>query len=344
MSISRVGYNPHPDMVTRNYGQLSSDIKNWTDRYVCEEMPSLSEEQKQKIIESLETYCIQESWDTIQSLLSPLSREHFHLGLCEAMINKWLFTHFLDRTFWFLDGKRDETDEIGDPLFSERLQYLYQRYYHASPVNAVWWKMVTLGLANLKKDSTPKCPRDNEFGDENRKRQADMAESLANQLLSDSLFQLFLSDLPDEEEETMRRDFLITIFKSGAEHLTAHEVTLGGQVKVHQLPELEKFDPSTGLMFSGLVHGRERKDTPPVIPKPHGRVILVLRPGVYRYDLPNKFVPYDRHVSLVELPTDADSYLLCKAEVVVEAAQASPSDANQADPNDQDVWFARDCY
>ncbi|RAL10361.1 uncharacterized protein BO97DRAFT_349687 [Aspergillus homomorphus CBS 101889] len=255
------------------------------------------------------------------------------------MINKSLFTHFVNRPFWFLDGKRAETDKDGDPFFSERLQYLYQRYYKSSPVNAVWWRMVTLALANLKDDCEPKCPHDRppyDFGEENRDRQAKIAEHLADQLLADSLFQLLLKNLDSAEEKTQRRNRLATEFKLGANYLTAHEVTLGGMVKLHQLPELEQFDPSTGIMFSAWVHSVERKDSQ-IVPKPHGRVILVLQPGVYRYDLPNKFVPYYQHNNLVEPPDDLDSHLVCKAEVVVEAVKASLSDANQPDPNDRDI-------
>lgn len=288
------------------------------------------------------------------------------------MVNKLIFTRFLGRPFWFLDGKLDENDETGDPSFAERLHYLYQRYHEgklfppvlslrpmmdgfrqgrlsslvllASPVNAVWWRMVTLGLANLKEDLSPRDPRDNPpyvFGDENRKRQANIAENLADHLLEDSLFQLFLDELAGAEEDTRRRR-LIGVLQAGAQYLTAHELALGGQLKVHRLPELKQFDPATGIMFSGRVHQKERKNTPPLVPKPHGRVILVLRPGVYRYDLPNQFVPYDRHISAAELKRDTDSYLVCKAEVMVEAVKASnPSDASQPEPQDEDVWFQR---
>ncbi|OJK02894.1 hypothetical protein ASPACDRAFT_1853465 [Aspergillus aculeatus ATCC 16872] len=239
------------------------------------------------------------------------------------MVNKLLFTRVLNRPFWFLDGKLDGNDETGDPSFADRLRYLFRRYHErrlsflvflASPVNAVWWRMVTLALANLKKDLAPRDPRDNPpyiLGDENRKRQADIAESLADHLLADSLFQLFLDKLAIAEEET-RRCHLIKVFR-------------------------EK------LMFSALVHDRERNNTPPLIPKPHSRVVLVLRPGVCRYDLPNKVVPFDRHRSWAETATDIESELLCKTEVIVEAVEATnPSDASQRDPADADVfhyWF-----
>ncbi|PYI18699.1 hypothetical protein BO99DRAFT_433236 [Aspergillus violaceofuscus CBS 115571] len=330
MSITRTGYAPDPDTVIRNYDYLNTKVKTWTEKYICEDMPSLSENQKQKIIQGLDTFCIQEPWDTIQALLSPESRDQFHLYLCEAMVNKLIFTQFLERPFWFLDGKLDENDETGDPSFAERLHYLYQRYHEASPVSAIWWRMVTLGLANLK-----------EGLDENRKRQANIAEHLADHLLEDSLFQLFLEELAGAEEDTRRRR-LIGVLQAGAQYLTAHELALGGQVRVHQLPELKQFDPATGIMFSGRVHQKERKNTPPLIPKPHGRVILVLRPGVYRYELPNRFVPYDRHISAVELPGNTDSYLVCKAEVMVEAVKASnSSDASQPDPEDEDISFQR---
>lgn len=129
MSITRTGYAPDPDTVIRNYDDLNTKVKTWTEKYICEDMPSLSENQKQKIIQGLDTFCIQEPWDTIQALLSPESRDQFHLYLCEAMVNKLIFTQFLERPFWFLDGKLDENDETGDPSFAERLHYLYQRYH-----------------------------------------------------------------------------------------------------------------------------------------------------------------------------------------------------------------------
>ncbi|PYH82161.1 hypothetical protein BO82DRAFT_68889 [Aspergillus uvarum CBS 121591] len=341
MLITRTGYSPDPHTVIVEYHKIKNMVKIWTERWIREEMPPLSEGQKQKIIQGLDTYCIQEPWDTIQALLSPESRDQFHLYLCEAMVNKLLFTRVLNRPFWFLDGKLDENDEIGDLSFADRLHYLFQRYHEASPVNAVWWRMVTLALANLKKDLSPRDPRDNPpyiFGDENRKRQAGIAERLADHLLADSLFQLLLDKLASAEEET-RRCHLIKVFRESVQYFTAHEVTLGGHVKFHQLPEVKQFDPSTGIMFSGLVHDRERNNTPPLIPKPHSRVILVLRPGVCRYDLPNKFVPFDRHRSWAEMPTDIESELLYKAEVMVEAVEASsPSDASQRDPGDADVF------
>ncbi|GLB12367.1 hypothetical protein AtubIFM57258_010049 [Aspergillus tubingensis] len=260
------------------------------------------------------------------------------------MINRLMFTRFIEKPFWFLDGKIDGADVTGDTSFPERLQYLYKRYYEASPINAIWWRMVTLGLANLKIDQTPKSPLDKtpyEFGDENRKRQADTAENLADQLLADSLFQLLLRDLADAEEKTDRRQELVNLLQAGAEYLTEHEVTLGGQVKVHQLPELEKFDPSTGLMYSSPIHSKKQDDNPLSFPKPHGRVILVVRPGVCRYDLPIEFVPFNhRHLKRLELSGANTSCLACKAEVLVETVSSDDSSAEfHADPNDEDVSF-----
>lgn len=204
------------------------------------------------------------------------------------------------------------------------------------------------------------------FGAENRKRQADAAEKLADQLLApDSVIQPLLRDLTDtsddeddEDPVEWRRDQLVLVLQKAVELITEHEFRLGGQVKIHRLPEIARFDPSTGLMFSAKVHREERKahlnqthnkddggtdsDPPLFVPKPQGRVILVLRPGVYHYELPNKFYPVNHpHFNRMELRIDHDSELVCKAEVVVEAVEASPSDdIYKPDPEDKDVFYA----
>ncbi|GLA08842.1 hypothetical protein AnigIFM60653_010639 [Aspergillus niger] len=260
------------------------------------------------------------------------------------MIYQTIFTHLLEKPFGFLDGKRDATDKIGDLSFSERVQYLYERYYESSPVNAMWWRMVTLSLANLKEDDTFKSPRDKtpyEFGDRSRKRQANMARDLADQLLADSLFQLLLRELAGAEEETARRERLVTIFQDSAQAFINHEVILGGQVKIHQLPELKQFDTSTGLMFSMKLHCNKQEDHPLYVPKPRGRVILVVRPGVCRYDTPIRFIPFSHQtLRLKEVEGEPTSWLVCKAEVLMETVKASSSsDEYEPDPEDKDVSF-----
>ncbi|EHA22994.1 hypothetical protein ASPNIDRAFT_37024 [Aspergillus niger ATCC 1015] len=323
---------------------MRRNIKRWAGDYVRETTPSLSKKQKKKIIQSLDGYCVQESWDTIQSLLAPTCRNDFQLYLAQAMINKFIFTHFLDKPFDFLDGKRDDTDE-DDRSFPGRLQYLYNRYYESSPVNAVWWKMVTLGLANLEDDiHTFKSPRDKlpyTFGDESRKRQADIARNLADQLLEDSLFQLLLVKLTDSQKRAERRELLAKIFQGSAKGFTKHEVMLGGLVKVHQLPELKQFDTSTGIMFSEILFDNDEK-TPLYIPKPRGRVVLVVRPGVFRYDTPTQFVPvHNAPLDMQQQDTGRTSWLLCKAEVLVEQAEgSSSSDEYRPDPENKDVFYS----
>ncbi|GFN16027.1 ATP synthase complex subunit h family protein [Aspergillus tubingensis] len=337
MTLSQVGYYPDTSRLKIDYLNLQDEVHSWTDAFVCVDTPSLSRVQKQMIIRRLDKYCIQESWTKIQSLLSPSYRAVFHYYLAEAMIYQTIFTHLLEKPFRFLDGKRDGTDKTGDLSFSERIQYLYERYYESSPVNAVWWKSVTLSLANLKEDDMAKSSRDKtpyEFGDRSRKRQANMAKGLADQLLADSLFQLLLRELAGAEEETARRERLVKLFQDTARALTNHEVMLGGQVKVHQLPELEKFDTSTGLMFSA-----KQEDPPLYVPKPRGRVILVVRPGVCRYDTPIRYVPFShRPLRLEELEGEPTSWLICKAEVLMEKVRTDrSSDKYESDPEDRDV-------
>ncbi|OJJ76162.1 hypothetical protein ASPBRDRAFT_169843 [Aspergillus brasiliensis CBS 101740] len=345
MAIGRVGYNPDINSNRCDYGNLRKRVKRWTEEYVCEVTPSLSKKQKQKIIQSLDNYCIQEPWDTIKSLLAPPCRDDFQLYLAQAMIHKAIFTHFIEKPFEFLDGKRDETDK-DDPSFPKRLQYLYNRYYESSPVNAVWWKMVTLGLANLEDEMyTLKSPRDKlpyTFAVESRKRQADKAGKLADQLLADKLFKLLLDKSTDAEKEAERRERLVSIFQDSARALTKHEVMLGGLVRVHQLPELKQFDTSTGLMFSHPLFLDEEEKNPVYVPKPRGRVILVVRPGVFRYDTPTQFVPVnDQPLDMQQLQTGPTSWLLCKAEVLVEQDEdSSSSDKFQPDPLNKDVFYS----
>ncbi|GKZ78224.1 hypothetical protein AnigIFM56816_001612 [Aspergillus niger] len=344
MAISQVGYTFDTNTVMIDYANLQDKVSRWTESFVCVDTPSLSRAQKQQIIRRLDRYCIQEPWNKIQSLLSPSYRAVFHLCLAEAMIYQTIFTHLLEKPFGFLDGKRDATDKIGDLSFSERIQYLYERYYESSPVNAMWWRMVTLSLANLKEDDTFKSPRDKtpyEFGDRSRKRQANMARDLADQLLADSLFQLLLRELAGAEEETARRERLVTIFQDSAQAFINHEVILGGQVKIHQLPELKQFDTSTGLMFSMKFHCNKQEDPPLYVPKPRGRVILVVRPGVCRYDTPIRFIPFSHQpLRLKEPEGEPTSWLVCKAEVLMETVKASSSsDEYEPDPENKDVSF-----
>ncbi|OJZ92067.1 hypothetical protein ASPFODRAFT_123150 [Aspergillus luchuensis CBS 106.47] len=344
MKLSQVGYYPDTNAVIIDYRNIQDEVHFWTDAFVCVDTPSLSRVQKQMIIRRLDKYCIQESWTKIQSLLSPSYRAVFHSCLAEAMIYQTIFTHLLEKPFRFLDGKRDGSDKTGDLSFSERIQYLYERYYESSPVNAVWWKSVTLSLANLKEDDMAKSSRDKtpyEFGDRSRKRQASMAKDLADQLLADSLFQLLLRELTGAEEETARRERMVKLFQDIARALTNHEVMLGGQVKVHQLPELKQFDTSTGLMFSAKFQSEEQEDPPLYVPKPRGRVILVVRPGVCRYDTPIQYVPFShRHLRLEELEEEPTSWLICKAEVLMETVRTDrSSDKFESDPEDKDVRF-----
>ncbi|GKZ54339.1 hypothetical protein AnigIFM49718_009743 [Aspergillus niger] len=147
-----------------------------------------------------------------------------------------------------------------------------------------------------------------------------MARDLADQLLADSLFQLLLHS---------------------AQAFINHEVILGGQVKIHQLPELKQFDTSTGLMFSMKFHCNKQEDPPLYVPKPRGRVILVVRPGVCRYDTPIRFIPFSHQpLRLKELEGEPTSWLVCKAEVLMETVKASSSsDEYEPEPEDKDVSF-----
>lgn len=129
MTLSQVGYYPDTSRLKIDYLNLQDEVHSWTDAFVCVDTPSLSRVQKQMIIRRLDKYCIQESWTKIQSLLSPSYRAVFHYYLAEAMIYQTIFTHLLEKPFRFLDGKRDGTDKTGDLSFSERIQYLYERYY-----------------------------------------------------------------------------------------------------------------------------------------------------------------------------------------------------------------------
>ncbi|PWY79321.1 hypothetical protein BO70DRAFT_407921 [Aspergillus heteromorphus CBS 117.55] len=127
------------------------------------------------------------------------------------MINKFIFTRWLDKPFWFLDGKANADDEDGDASFAERLWYLFERFCASSPLNATWWKTVTFGLANIKKDQFAELHRDQksyEFGDYNRKRQATLAEKPADELLDNTLVQPLLKDLSDAEETKRREDLI----------------------------------------------------------------------------------------------------------------------------------------
>ncbi|GAT26802.1 similar to An02g06510 [Aspergillus luchuensis] len=237
---------------------------------------------------------------------------------------------------------RNIQDEVH--FWTDAFAGLSSLVFLASPVNAVWWKSVTLSLANLKEDDMAKSSRDKtpyEFGDRSRKRQASMAKDLADQLLADSLFQLLLRKLTGAEEETARRERLVKLFQDIARALTNHEVMLGGQVKVHQLPELEQFDTSTGLMFSAKFQSEEQEDPPLYVPKPRGRVILVVRPGVCRYDTPIQYVPFShRPLRLEELEEEPTSWLICKAEVLMETVRTDrSSDKFESDPEDKDVRF-----
>lgn len=129
MKLSQVGYYPDTNAVIIDYRNIQDEVHFWTDAFVCVDTPSLSRVQKQMIIRRLDKYCIQESWTKIQSLLSPSYRAVFHSCLAEAMIYQTIFTHLLEKPFRFLDGKRDGSDKTGDLSFSERIQYLYERYY-----------------------------------------------------------------------------------------------------------------------------------------------------------------------------------------------------------------------
>ncbi|RAL14353.1 uncharacterized protein BO97DRAFT_340911, partial [Aspergillus homomorphus CBS 101889] len=243
----------------------------------------------------------------------------------------------------FLDGKRDETDEHGDPSFSQRLQYLHKKFHEASPANASWWKLVTLRHATLDENElefqTPRSKRPYVFGIENQKRRASTAVTLADQLLADDRLQPFLYEFKNADEEAHRREHLMNIIADGAQSMFDHEFQLGGQVKVHQLPELDQFDTSTGLMFSGLGAREEWKETPLFVPKRQGRVILVLRPGLFHYDLPEDFVPSHRRLEWAERNYPLSTQMACKAEVVMETVQADSAEATPADTENIDILY-----
>ena len=100
-----------------HYGMLNvKDVKH------------LSDDQKQKIISSLDGWCVQIPWGSLLYRFPFSVKKEFTRYLLQVMIEKDIVTKMYDNPFWYLDGKKGPDDEVGDRTFGPRLKYLLDRF------------------------------------------------------------------------------------------------------------------------------------------------------------------------------------------------------------------------
>ncbi|KAJ5594671.1 uncharacterized protein N7459_000879 [Penicillium hispanicum] len=256
--VNRLSFNI--ENITIHWGLISPDDAK---------PERLSKVQKRTIISSLKGFCVQEDWDVLEKLLSPNCRYWLLAIMLEALISKDIWRRFVTSPFWYLDGKRNEEDEEGDPVFGQQLKYLFERYMKTNPLWEAFWKTETLRLAN----STAKYVQapNTEFGEYHKRR----CESLIEQAVDEWLLKGPLS----EEQENRRRKELIRFYERASHDLAAMN-TGKGYFKLLHLDRLDKTFSHTSERL--LSHHSNAIDNNASAELDGRRILIVTHPAVIR--------------------------------------------------------------
>ena len=307
-------------------------VHPWVTQFAASEPQGeerLSEEQKKTIISSLKGSCVQEGWDSLMARLPNLTQELILAVFLETLLLKEIYAGIFEAPFWYFDGKTNAEDQTGDDRFSERLQYLYERYLKstwfpdypcifiliiyafpvANPYSAAIRRSETTRLANsVNRLQAP----NHELEYYHRDRRTAALSSMVDDVLASEPICWLLKKPANEEEENMRRRLLVSIYQKAADISPVHAAARGF-LEFYRLDDLEKtFHEASDTLNAYNYHFLRKGNT-----KLDGRrVLLVVQPAIIW-----RWFNNDRN---------CERLICSKAEVVIE----DPQDQNDAGAED----------
>ncbi|KAL4875103.1 hypothetical protein BJY04DRAFT_224300 [Aspergillus karnatakaensis] len=187
-----------------NYDSLSSSARYWASQHLISDIAALSAEQTTALIKRLDGFCVQIGWEELRSKLPPTALAHFGQVAGELLIYLTVHERLFENPFWYLDGK-DGPDDVEDVKFSDKLNYLFERFYRTSPTFGVLWKSQTQRLANAVEYVHSADPK---FGRYNRARHEGAPAGLADDLLrSEPFCWLLASPVTDKARKELEQIF-----------------------------------------------------------------------------------------------------------------------------------------
>ncbi|PWY74317.1 hypothetical protein BO70DRAFT_398647 [Aspergillus heteromorphus CBS 117.55] len=284
--------------------KIHTSIQSWVISYAIGNVRGLSDQKLDGIIASLEDYCVQEKWFTLETLFPRRALKYSGELLAGALLQKAVHSAFFENPFWYLDGKSTRDDDSDEGEFAAKLEYLYDRFYETNPTFATVWKR-----------QTHRLPPNAVFGEYNSQRQEAVVEPLADALLADEQFcQLLIKGLTPEEAAE-RRAYLVDIFGDGVEAMLILEAHLGGHRTIKRLPELEPIYRSDDKYV-----GYTYYTTPRDLPHDGRRILLVVRPAIIYSDIEDDY----------DIPGRTKPNIVQRAHVLLERNVKSEQEAKEA--------------
>ncbi|PYI00333.1 hypothetical protein BO78DRAFT_465406 [Aspergillus sclerotiicarbonarius CBS 121057] len=267
------------ELMQDGFTELHGVIQGWTFMWARHEpMSHLSTDDKREIIASLDGYCVQEDWESIQARLPPPARANMGAFLAETMLYQHLFAKFIDSPFWFLDGRTSATMPEEDLDFHRKFQYLYERLRQGSAYSAAWWKSATIANCNAM-SGTVRVHGRSELARSTTARRGRMVKLFTDELLGRRLFQLLLKP-KSPAEVAIREEQLHDLLDQAAEHMIYTEGGIFGNSTVDRLPGLSTFHYQSTSVVPHQFHFTSQLRTPSFGPTEGGRILIVTRPGL----------------------------------------------------------------
>ncbi|PKY05837.1 hypothetical protein P168DRAFT_131367 [Aspergillus campestris IBT 28561] len=222
-------------------------IRRWVDYFGVEnvkDVKHLSDDQKKKIISSLDGWCVQIPWNSLLNRFPFCVKKDFTKYLLCVLIEKDIVTKMYDNPFWYLDGKKGPDDEEGDETFGQRLKYLLDRFVEADPGDA---SLLRSDISRLANGTLPCQVRSGVWGKYHAERRTRQVEQWAADFIaSEPACWLLRQNNTFSEQD--RHEILTDIYRWSAEKW-AHISSLRGNYNFYQLPDLGKtFNKESGLV------------------------------------------------------------------------------------------------
>ncbi|PYH98707.1 hypothetical protein BO71DRAFT_480207 [Aspergillus ellipticus CBS 707.79] len=255
-------------------GALDYTIMGFVFERVIQDIDTLPVHQINRLIASARGYCAQWEWPTLKRLLPNNAAKEFGHRLGRCILIKTVYEDIFQTPFWYMDGKKGPDSEE-DSEFSQKLQYLFERFYESNPRMAVGWRLQTQRLA---------APEDNlqspnmEFGNYHRPRQEEALERLADGVLVRGPFRWLVKQTEEAAEKSEIRRETILIFRAAIRAAADFEKWMGGRPVIRDIEALKGVyvKDSKAMMLADHVGGQ---------PKPefwHGSpILLVACPGMF---------------------------------------------------------------
>ncbi|KAL4875101.1 hypothetical protein BJY04DRAFT_224298 [Aspergillus karnatakaensis] len=215
---------------------LRTAILSWANRYVISDIDQLAPDRIRALIAEANGFCVQIEWEELRSQLAPNAAGRFGIVLGELLLYLAVNAYFFQNPFWYMDGKKGPDDSDGDPSFSRKFNYLYERFLEGDEAFAILWKSQTQRLLN----PTGRRPNANPtIRTQHEKLRNAALPGFADRFLTSEPLCWLLKDLTDTPELiTKRRTALIDTFHKADKLMIACETFANGQPVLRGIEEL----------------------------------------------------------------------------------------------------------